>query len=106
MTDEGAQTPPGSGRAPSNVCAGRLPTAVPLGPAPGQVYRAQPVSRCAVVFRRRVSPADATRPVRPVRRAAGVGGICGDQIVTAARTDSPDAEPPSPLTLTRPDSMT
>src|SRR3712207_3936336 len=36
-----------SGGQPSNACAGRRRTAVPLDLAPGGVYRAAPVARCA-----------------------------------------------------------
>ena len=39
--------PAGSGGQPSNACAGRRRTAVPLDLAPGGVYRATPVTRGA-----------------------------------------------------------
>ena len=39
--------PQASGGQPSNACAGRRRTAVPLDLAPGGVYRAAPVTRCA-----------------------------------------------------------
>jgi hypothetical protein len=48
--------PAGSGGPPSNACAGRRRTAVPLDLAPGGVYRATPVTRCAVVSYTAVSP--------------------------------------------------
>src|SRR3712207_828999 len=53
----GSSGPPaGSGGQPSNACAGRRRTAVPLDLAPGGVYRATPVTRCAVVSYTAVSP--------------------------------------------------
>src|SRR6476620_2702484 len=48
--------PAGSGGQPSNACAGRRRTVVPLDLAPGGVYRATPVTRCAVVSYTAVSP--------------------------------------------------
>src|SRR4051794_37776108 len=52
--------PAGSGGQPSNACAGRRRTAVPLGLAPGGVYRATPGTRCAVVSYTTVSPLPAS----------------------------------------------
>src|SRR3712207_3228998 len=53
----GSSGPPaGSGGQPSNACAGRRRAAVPLDLAPGGVYRATPVTRCAVVSYTAVSP--------------------------------------------------
>src|SRR4051812_13247807 len=46
--------PAGSGGQPSNACAGRR--TVPFDLAPGGVYRATPVTRCAVVSYTAVSP--------------------------------------------------
>src|SRR5829696_9372818 len=53
--------PAGSGGQPSNACAGRRRTVVPFDLAPGGVYRATPVTRCAVVSYTAVSPLPARR---------------------------------------------
>src|SRR3954449_6642021 len=81
----GSSGPPaGSGGPPSNACAGRRRTAVPLDLAPGGVYRATPVTRCAVVSYTAVSPL-------PARTLA----VC-------SLWHCPAGHPGSPLTTTLP----
>src|SRR3954454_3505670 len=65
--------PAGSGGQPSNACAGRRRTVVPFDLAPGGVYRATPVTRCAVVSYTAVSPLPAALPKQHRRRSV----LCG-----------------------------
>src|SRR3712207_2076775 len=104
----GSSGPPaGSGGQPSIACAGRRRTAVPLDLAPGGVYRATPVTRCAVVSYTAVSPL----PVRALAvcslwhcPAGHPGSLLATTLPCGARTFLGDGVSPADATArpTRP----